>query len=205
MGRLRSIGTIIFFVMFIISVLTGCAETNRPAYTILDTIAPSGGPYAMSQGKKPVAAVGPVDVPAYVERAAAILDTTVSQTNISSIDQKVYVLKAEIPRVITENLTVLLAPRGASVVPYGRGSSGDFRIAVNLTNFDVTKFDVIETKAQWALYGGDGKAALMVKDISFSTPIDKRSDAGIRAAMSKSLADLTKAIAQAAGPVIGGK
>ncbi len=202
MGYIRNIRITAFFLAIFVAGLAGCADTNRSAYSVLDTIAPTVSAAGVSGGKGPVVAVGPIDVPGYVDRAVTVLESTINSANISAFDQKVYVLKTEIPRVITENLRVLFAPVGVTVVPYARNRASDYRVAVGLATLDITKFDLIETKAQWALYGSGGTVPLMARDISFNTPVKQRNDAGIKAAVSKALADLSRSIAQTSQPVI---
>lgn len=186
--------TMVFMAMIVLALSAGCAVSVGPAYSVLDPIAPVDGPVVMTQGKRLLVAVGPIDVPGYVDRAAAIVETTINPANISSFDQEASVLQREIPRVITENLRRLFAPRGIAVVPLTQGRNADYRIAVGLSTFDITNLGTLDTRARWVLYGHDGKVPVMVKDISFPTPVRERGDAGARAAMSRSLADLSRSI-----------
>lgn len=179
---------------FIVAVGWGCAATVGTGYSILDTIPPGEAPIPMTQGPRPVVAIGPIGVPGYVLRAATVLETTWSTANISVADQKAAVLNSEIPRVITVNMERLLASKGLAVTKGGTGSNADYRIAVDLSSFDVRQFSMLETKGQWALYQRNSAAPLLVKDISLSTPVAGSDDAAVRAAMSMSLADLTTMI-----------
>lgn len=182
----------------------GCAGTTGPAYTVLDPVAPVDGPVVMTQGKRPLVAVGPINLPGYINRAATIMETTINPANISTVDQKDSILETEIPRVVTENVRRLLAPRGVDVVPYTRTRNADYRVALILTTFDITNADILETRAQWVLYDAGRTSPVMVRDSSFSTPVN-RSDAGRREAMSRSLADLTRAIVKDLGGILEGK
>ena len=186
-----------------VMMMAGCAGMNQGGYPMLGTIAPVVSSSGSSMG--PLVAVGPIDVPGYIERASTIMETTVNMANVSSIDQRVYVLKREIPRVITENLRVLFAPAGIAVVPYTHGSVSDYRVAIDLTVFDIAGSGLIETKARWALYSKRVSAPVLVRDISFNTPVERRDDAGVNAAMSEALANLSRSIAQGARPVLEGK
>lgn len=184
----------IFIVLFVIATVAGgCAASVGvgTGYSVLDTIPPGDAPIPMAQGPRPLIAIGPVGVPGYVLRAATVLETTWSAANISTADQKAAVLQGEIPRVITVNMERLLSPKGIAVMSGGTGSGADYRIAVDLSSFDVTQFNTLQTKGQWALYERKGTAPLLVRDISFSTPVAGSDDAAVRAAMSRSLADLT--------------
>ena len=163
-------------------------------YSRLDTIPPANGPIPVVQGAGPVVAVGPVGVPGYIVRAKTIMDSTPNAANISMADQSDAFLYREIPRVISIDIERLLAAKGIAVVSSGIGASQDYRIAVDVKAFDLTPLNTLETKAQWALYRGANEAPVMVKDISFSTPVAGNNNGAVRAAMSRSLADLAMAI-----------
>ncbi len=184
----------VFMVIFTLALSTGCAISVGPAYSVLDPVAPVDGPVAMTQGRRLLVAVGPIDVPGYVDRAAMIVETTINPANISTVDMRASLLKREIPRVVTENLRRLLAPRSIAVVSLAEGKHADYRIEVKLSAFDITNPDTLDTRARWVLYGSDGKTPVTARDISFSTIFRERGDTGAREAMSRSLADLSRSI-----------
>jgi len=184
----------VFIAIFALALSAGCAVSVGPAYSVLDPVAPANGPVAMTQGRRLLVAVGPIDVPGYVDRAATIVETTINPANISTVDMRASLLKREIPGVITENLRRLLAPRSIAVVPLAAGKNADYRIEVKLSTFDIINPDTLDTRARWVLYGSDGKTPVTARDVSFSTVFRERGDAGAREAMSRSLAALSRSI-----------
>lgn len=184
----------VFMVMFTVALSTGCTVSVGPVYSVLDPVPPVDGPVVMTQGRRLLVAVGPIDVPGYVDRAATIVETTINPANISTVDMRASLLKREIPRVLTENLRRLLAPRSIAVVPLAEGKNADYRIEVKLSTFDITNPGTLDTKARWVLYGFDGKTPVAARDIAFSTIFRERGDTGTREAMSRSLVDLSRSI-----------
>ncbi len=184
--------------------LAGCAGSvgTGPGYPGLVPVPMPPGPYAVTQGKRLVVAVGPTDVPGYITRAAAIMSTTVNAANISTADRKASVLEREIPSVVAENVRRLLAPYGIEAVPDPRGKNADYRIAVDLRVFEVSRPDVLKTRARWVLYGPGGMSPIMERDVAFSTPLREPGDAGTGDAMSRALADLTRGIVKDFGGVL---
>jgi uncharacterized lipoprotein YmbA len=180
------------------AVLWGCAASvgSGPGYSALDTIPPGNEPIPMVQGVRPVVAVGPVQVPGYIVRAKTILYSTPNPVNVSMADQQDAFLYWEIPRVLSIDIERLLVPKGLSVVSSGIGPTTDYRIAVDLSAFDVTQFNTLETKGQWALYRGRNAAPVLVKDICFSIGVAGNDRAQVRSAMSRALADIATAIAR---------
>lgn len=184
-----------YFIAFITLLGWGCAVSVGTGYSILDTIPSSNALVVpMAQGIRPVVGVGPIGVPGYIIRAATISESSWNLANVSTADQNAAPLSREIPRVITVNIENLLAPRGLTVVSSGTGANTDYRIAVDVSTFDVTEFNTLETKAQWALYQRGSAAPVMVKDVSFSTPVAASNREAVRTAMSRALGDLTTVI-----------
>ncbi len=183
-----------YFIAFITIITWGCAGPAGTGYSVLDTIPSGNAPIPMAQGVRPVVAVGPVGVPGYIIRAATIVASSPNQINISTADQDAAPLGREIPRVITVNMEQLLTPGGFTVVSSGIGTNADYRIAVDLSAFDVTQFNTLETKGRWALYQRGNPAPLLVKDVSFSTPAAGSDTMAVRTAMSRALADLATVI-----------
>ncbi|MHB8108558.1 MAG: PqiC family protein [Syntrophorhabdaceae bacterium] len=180
--------------MILIPVLAiaGCAGGN---YTILEPILPPPAPVVIAQGHRPVVAIGPIGVPGYILRASIVAESDINIANISSADQELSFLRRDIPAVVTINFERLLTPAGMAVVSTGIATQADFRIAVDIHALDVTPFDVLDTRAQWSLYRSGAADPLIIRDVTFTTPITGRDDAAIRSAMSRSLADVTRVIA----------
>ena len=191
-----------------IAVISGCAASVQmgTGYSVLEPIPPSDSPIPMVRGVRPQVAIGPVGVPGYILRAA-----TVSQefdwnpANVSAADLNDAVLARDIPRVFTVNMERLLAPKGVAVIENWTGANADYRIAVDLSAFDPTNFNALETKGRWALYGGGNPAPAMVRDISFSTPVAGNDLVHVRAAMSRALADLAVMIVRDLEAFLGTK
>ncbi len=183
---------------FIVAAILGCAASvgvGTGYHPVLDTIPPDSAPIPMAQGARPSVAIGPVGVPGYILRAAIVSqEFEWNPANVSAADLDDAVLAGEIPRVITVNMERLLTPRGLAVIPGGPGTATDYRISVDLSAFDLTQFNTLETKGQWALYQRGNPAPLLLRDIDFSTAVAGSNTGAVRAAMSRSLADLTASI-----------
>ncbi len=175
--------------------LAGCAASVGvgTSYPVLDTIPPGNAPVPVAQGVRTVVAVGPIGIPGYIIRAATITESNVV-SNVSELDLKAAPLAREIPRVITVDMERLLAPKGMVVTSGGPRTDADYRIAVDLKTFEVTGLNALQTQGQWALYKRGSNAPVVVKDVSFTTPIADNSQTAVRAAMSRSLADLATII-----------
>ncbi|NLT21980.1 MAG: hypothetical protein GXX82_02925 [Syntrophorhabdus sp.] len=203
--RRETIRTKLLTVALVFALSAGCAVSvaTGPGYPGLVPLPMPPGPYVVTQGKRLVVAVGPTDVPGYITRAATIMDTTMNPANISSADRRASVLEWQIPAVVAENVRRLLVPYGIEVVPDPRGRNADYRIAVDLRVFEVSRPGVLETRARWILYGPGGTSPITEKDVAFSTPLGEPGDAGTEAAMSNSLADLARGIVKDFGGIVG--
>jgi uncharacterized lipoprotein YmbA len=203
--RHGAIGTGLFAVALAFALSAGCAVSvgTGSGYPGLVPVPMPPGPYVVTQGKRLVVAVGPTDVPGYITRAATIMDTTMNPANISAADRRASVLEWQIPGVVAENIRRLLAPYGIEVVPDPRGRNADYRIAINLRVFEVSRSGPLETRARWILYGPRDISPIMEKDVAFLTPLGEPGDAGTEAAMSRALADLARGIVKDFEGIVG--
>jgi len=181
----------------------GCAGTGGTRYSGLEPLPQPEGTPVVTQGKRLVVAVGPVDVPGYITHAAAVVNATIGGANISEADARASTLEWEIPRVVAENVRRLLAPNGIEVIRDSRGRNADYRIEIDLVTFQATRFDTLDTQADWIFYGRDGRALMTKRNVSFSTPIAGKTEADTRSAMSRALADLARGIVKDIRGVLG--
>jgi uncharacterized lipoprotein YmbA len=122
--------------------LAGCGSTAASnVYTLngTATAAPSR-PSAVS------VAVGPVSIPATVDRPQIVVNTSANQVEVDEFNRWASPLQSNISRVVAENLSVLL---GAPRVTQSLGVESDFRVAIEVRRFDSMPGDSAILDAAW--------------------------------------------------------
>ena len=189
--------TLNFFCLLacVIAALTGCASSPSHFYTLDAT--------AKNDNTTPVMCavlVGPVFIPAAVERPQFVVTTTANEVRIEEFNRWAAPLNENIARVLTLNLGRLLGtPRAATAPMPDFGPA--YRVTLRIEQFDSVlgsggKPGCIRLKAQWAIRSPDGKN-LYSGGSDASEPLKGDSREAIAAAHSLALSKVSCDIAAA--------
>jgi uncharacterized lipoprotein YmbA len=130
------------------AVLAGaCSSTPPPRYFTLDAAATT----AAAPTKLSVA-VGPVSVPALVDRPQMVLDAGANQVTVDEFNRWASPLADEITRATVGNLTQLLG--GAQVWAAGAGGSADVHVRIDVQDFRSTPGKAVQLDARWSVRHG---------------------------------------------------
>jgi uncharacterized lipoprotein YmbA len=185
------------FLLVVVALLTGCGTSAPTKFYTLSAAAP--GDFALAAHtpgtSRMVVGVGTVDIPDYLDRPQIVTRTSRHQLVLSECDLWGGSLKADVNRVLLENLGRILPPDRFQVVAIKRGVPVDYRVAVTITRFDTVPEDGAVLHAQWALSGKDGKCDGSFRTTRLTERVMTGDIDGSVAAMSRALAKLSTEIA----------
>ena len=168
----------------------GCASTPSRFYTL----SAAGGPAKSSSDIS--VAVGPVTVPAVVDRPQIVVNTGANQVRLEEFNRWAAPLQNNIARVVADNLVLMLGtPRAISAVQT-LSADTDYRTAIEVQNFQSVPGEAAILDAVWTVRRTkDGKAETGRTTVR-ETVEDKSYDA-LAAAHSRAVARLSQDIANA--------
>jgi len=139
--------------------------------------------------------VGPVEVPQYVNRPEIVtgLDSPVLQS--AALAEWAEPLRDGFTRVLAENLSLLLATERVAIFPRQSGVP-EYQVVVNVIQFLGQPGDDVVLVALWGLLGKQGQD-LVSKKSSFREPTGGQDYEALAAAMSRTVAALSRDIAAA--------
>ena len=111
----------------------GCAKGPPPDFYILN--AATGESIAGAQRGIAVG-VGPIDLPAHLNRSQIVTRATDNQLNLSESHQWAEPLKDSVSRVLVMNLSNMLDTNRVYVIPRRRKISFDFQVSIDVQRFD---------------------------------------------------------------------
>ena len=121
----------IVLLCIIAALWTGCASTPQSHF------------YTLSPAVKPVAAaasysvsVGPVSVPAAVDRPQIVVRVGPNQVDIDEFNRWASPLQSDIARVVAENLVLMLGTPDVTVFPQTTAAGASYRVAISILRFD---------------------------------------------------------------------
>lgn len=125
----RFAAVLIFLTALVLT--AGCASAPQRFYTLNSTPVTK----ATQQADYSVS-VGPVSIPAAVDRPQIVVRTDPHQVSIKEFERWASPLKDDIPRVVVENLIPLLGTTQISVFPRAQASDTNYRCTIDILRFD---------------------------------------------------------------------
>jgi uncharacterized lipoprotein YmbA len=179
--------------------LSGCASSPTPRFYLLQSLgAPTAGAAAATETTSSVAiGIAPVKLPEYVERPQIVTRPGSNELKLAEFDRWAEPLAQNVTRILAENLAALLATDRVAMFPWTRATPVDYRIAVDVSQFDGTLGGKASLSARWTISSGDGKTELMVRKSTLSEQTDGADYAALVATESRALAALSRDIAAA--------
>ena len=168
----------------------GCASPVSRFYTLSATTTSAATPSDVS------VAVGPVSVPAIVDRPEIVVTTGPNQVRLEEFNRWASPLQNSIARVVAENLVGMLGTPQVTLFPQTMSSNADYRAAIEVQRFESAPGEAAMLDAAWTVSRTkDGKSQTGRTTVREVAP-DKGYDA-LAAAHSRALARLSQDIADA--------
>jgi uncharacterized lipoprotein YmbA len=128
------------------AVLTGCSSTP-PArfYSLTAAPGPAATPSALA------VAVGPVSIPAAVDRPQIVVTTGPHQARLDEFNQWVSPLQDNIARVVAENLVAMLGTPRVTVSSQTLSAGAEYRVVIEVQRFDSAPGEAATVDAVWTV------------------------------------------------------
>jgi len=180
----------------------GCASPPSRFYTLSGTLAsgppslPQASPRLSSQSGGLSVAVGPVSIPAQVDRPEIVVSAGPNQVRLDETNRWASPLQDNIARVVTANLIALLGTPQVTLFPQTAGADAAYRVSIEVQEFASAPGEAATLEAVWSVRRTqDGRS-----DTGRTSVREPVADAGyeaLAAAHSRALAALSRDIAAA--------
>src|SRR5438067_5235774 len=127
MSRLRGYAALLALVL--------CACSSAPTERFY-TLSSSAGAAPAASGRPYLVAVGPVTVPAMVDRPQIVLSVATNRVSLQEQSRWAEPLKESIPRVVAGNLAMLLAGAQVATESQNAIAAADCRVVLDIQRFD---------------------------------------------------------------------
>jgi uncharacterized lipoprotein YmbA len=133
--------------VFALTALTVGCGTTPPSrfYTLSATTAPAATSSNLS------VAVGPVSVPAVVDRPQIVVTTGPNQVGLDDFNRWASPLQNNISRVVADNLVALLGTPRVTLVPQTLSADADYRAAIEVQSFESAPGEAAKLDAVWTV------------------------------------------------------
>jgi uncharacterized lipoprotein YmbA len=174
--------------------LAGCSRSPRVNFYTLNSVSM---PEATAP-TRPISSieVGPVSVPGVVDQPQLVLHVGVNRVEILEMQRWASPLRSEIPRIIAEDLALLLKPARVLAYPTAGGVTSDYQVQVDIMRFEGTQGEGVTVDALWSLRRPGGGPPKPGHTVAREAAAGSSFDAVV-AAYSRALATVSREIAQA--------
>jgi len=175
----------------VVILAAGCGSTPASRfYTLSATPAPAGTPSDLSL------AVGPVTIPAVIDRPQIVVSAGPNQVRLDEFNRWASPLQSNISRVVADNLAAILGTPRVSLFPQTVSAAADYRVAILVQSFDSAPGEAATLDAVWTVSRAkDGKSQTGRTAVREAAP--QGGYDGLAAAHSRALARLSRDIADA--------
>lgn len=186
MGRLAALA----IVCMLAALAAGCASSPSRFYTLSATATPSAASSKLS------VAVGPVSVPAAVDRPQIVVSTSANQVTLDDFNRWASPLQDNLARVVAENLVALLGTPRVTLFLQALNANVDYRVQIEIRNFESAPGKSASLDAVWTVRRTkDGKTE--TGRTSAREKVDDNGYDALAAAHSRGVARLSQDIADA--------
>lgn len=139
----------------IIILIAGCASSPPTRFYTLSSIS---APAATPQVNYSVS-VGPVSVPAVVDRPQIVIRTGPNKVFIDEFERWASPLKEDIARIIVENLISMLGTSQITLFPQSTATGASYRVMIDVLRFDSEPGKAATLDALWTVSSAkDGRS-----------------------------------------------
>jgi uncharacterized lipoprotein YmbA len=133
---------------------SGCSRSPRVTFYTLEPAAQVETVAAATA--VPTVSVGPVTLPEVVDRPQLVVRIAANRVDILETHRWAEPLKSEIPRLIAENLSLLLGSSRVSSYLQHVGDAADYRVLVDIQRFESSLGEAVTVEAVWSIRRATG-------------------------------------------------
>lgn len=174
--------------------LAGCTGSEKSNFYLLDPLVRFSPTPTHNDSVDISLGIGPVTIPEYLNRPQIVTRSSPYEIDIAEFDRWAETLDTSIPRVIAENLSVLLATDRISFYPWQK-KTPEYQLLIEIIQFDGSLPGNVEFSARWTLLKGGLETRIYRKMFTDKKPIAGQGYPGLVSAMSFVLYDLSRELA----------
>ena len=125
--------------------LASCSSSPSRFYTLSATAT------ASTAASKLSVAVGPVSIPAAVDRPQIVVSSSANQVSLDDFNRWASPLQDNIARVVADNLVALLGTSKVTLFPPGLNTEVDYRVTIEVRNFESAPGKSAALDAVWTV------------------------------------------------------
>ena len=183
-----------------------CASNAPSRFYVLSSLTGTGGEPEMASDKRQVTiGIGPVELPAYLDRQQVVTRVSANELHLAGFDEWAEPLGDNFTRVLIENFSELLSKDLFTIFPFRGPEPIDYQVEVEVFRFDGRLGGDTSLITRWSIFGEDDKKLLLTRKSSFKEATGGPGYEALVAAQSRTVEALSREIAGAIKGLSGGR
>ncbi len=193
-GCIRSIGWILCILTLFIA---ACRGITSPVefYTLNAVIETPTTAQVAAADQDLAIGVGPIEIPKSIDRPQIVIRTGPNRLSVDEFHRWAGSLSEDFLRVLATNLSILLQTNRVATHPWEDYFQPDYRIVLDVLQFDGSPGQQIMLNVTWTITGQDGRNALLVRKSMITQPVSGSDYEVFVSSKSQALATLSREIA----------
>jgi uncharacterized lipoprotein YmbA len=171
--------------------LAGCGSSPPNNYYLL-----SAHEFPAASGEKPAVGVGPIEIPAYMNRDNLVYNRVENTLEIANLELWAEPLADGVQRVLVLNLAGLLNTQSVRLFPWHPKRAPDYGVRVDLLQLDASATAAALT-AEWLVYRPANSKPVKRRISKLQVPLPTAEPEAVASAYSELLFQLSEIIAAA--------
>jgi uncharacterized lipoprotein YmbA len=132
------------------ALLSGCLSTPPTQFYVLEPLSEPPSSSTVTEKKRQIG-IGPVSIPALLERKQIVTRLPDNSVTIAEFHQWASPLKDNVIQVLTHNLATLQAGDLIRAYPWSAYGAVEYRIVIDIIRFDTRPQQTVNFEASWAI------------------------------------------------------
>lgn len=186
-----------FIMLCIGSLLTACAGTPVTHFYTLESLSQRPVISSTVVAKKPLIGIGPLSLPALLDRRQIVTRTENNSVQMAEFDQWAAPLKDNIIAVLTKNVATLQPHSIVRAYPWSVYGDVDYRVIVDISRFDTQLGKSVSLEANWVIMEEKNHIIVSNGQASIKQLLNDPSYNSVAQALSKLLGEFSQQLSHA--------
>ncbi len=185
-----------FILLCVSALLTACASTPTNFYTLEAQTRPLVAT-STSGAKKTLIGIGPLTLPALLDRKGIVTRAENNSVQIAEFDQWAAPLQNNVIAVLSKNVAILQPNAIVRSYPWGVYGNVDYRVIIDITRFDTQLGKSANLEASWAIMEEKNHTIVGNGQTKLQQPLNDPSYNSAAQGLSKLLGDFSQQLSRA--------
>ena len=185
-----------FIMLCVSALLSACASTPTNFYTLESQSRPPVVTTTAS-AKKPLIGIGPLSLPALLDRKGIVTRAENNSVQIAEFDQWAAPLKDNVIAVLSKNVATLQPNAIVRAYPWSVYGNVDYRVIIDISRFDTQLGKSVNLEASWAIMEEKNHTIVSNGQAKLQQPLNDASYNSAAQGLSKLLSELSQQLSLA--------